>query len=90
MPRIGSLSLVKFATFYAVLALPFALASTANGQSASSSTNFEMLAADAGSAREAGRTDEAIRNYRAAVELRPAWEEGWWYLGTLRYDTDHF
>jgi tetratricopeptide (TPR) repeat protein len=90
MPRIGSLSLVKFAAFYAVLALPFALASTANGQSPSSSTNFEILAADAGSAREAGRTDEAIRNYRAAVELRPAWEEGWWYLGTLLYDTDHF
>jgi len=90
MPRIGSLSLVQFAAFCAVLALPFGITPAAFGQSMSASTNFETLAANAGSAREAGRTDEAIRNYRAAVELRPAWEEGWWYLGTLLYDTDHF
>jgi tetratricopeptide (TPR) repeat protein len=90
MPRIGSLSLVTFAAFCAVLALPLGLAPAAAGQSPSSSANFETLAANAGSAREAGRTDEAIRNYRTAVELRPAWEEGWWYLGTLLYDTDHF
>jgi len=94
MPRIGSFSLVQFAAFCAVLALPLGLAATGAGQSPSSSgkssANFETLAANAGSAREAGRTDEAIRSYRAAVELRPAWEEGWWYLGTLLYDTDHF
>jgi tetratricopeptide (TPR) repeat protein len=94
MPKIGSLSLVQFAAFCAVLALPFCLDPVAAGQTPSSSgkssANFETLAASAGSAREAGRTDEAIRNYRTAVELRPAWEEGWWYLGTLLYDTDHF
>src|ERR1700686_330980 len=90
MPRIGSLSLIQFAAFCAVLALPFGLAPAATGQSLSSSANFETLAANAASARETGRTDEAIRNYRTAVELRPAWEEGWWYLGTLLYDTDHF
>jgi tetratricopeptide (TPR) repeat protein len=94
MLRIGSFSLVQFAAFCAVLALACGLAPAATGQSPSSSgkssANFETLAAKAGSAREAGRTDEAIRNYRAAVELRPAWEEGWWYLGTLLYDTDHF
>jgi tetratricopeptide (TPR) repeat protein len=90
MPTIGSFSLVRFAAFSAVLALPLGLAPTATGQSPSSSANFETLAANAGSAREAGRTDEAIRNYRDAVEIRPAWEEGWWYLGTLLYDTDHF
>jgi tetratricopeptide (TPR) repeat protein len=90
MPRIGSFSLVQLATFCAVLALPLGFASALAAQAPSSSASFETLATRAGSAREAGRMDEAIRNYRAAVELRPAWDEGWWYLGTLLYDTDHF
>ena len=34
--------------------------------------------------------DLAIQNYQDAVHLRPDWEEGWWYLGTLLYDGDHF
>jgi tetratricopeptide (TPR) repeat protein len=59
-------------------------------QASAESRNFETLAANAKSAREAGKLDEAIRNYQASVELRPNWEEGWWYLGTLLYDTDHF
>ena len=54
------------------------------------SRSFEALSADAASARDAGRIDDAVLNYRAAVNLRPDWEEGWWYLGTLLYDTDHF
>jgi len=41
-------------------------------------------------AREAGRFDEATRDYQRAVELWPDWEEGWWYLGTLQYDADRF
>src|SRR5229473_4339885 len=59
MSGIGSFSLVKFAAFCAVLALPLGLAPAAAGQSTSSSgkssANFETLAANAGSAREAGR-----------------------------------
>ncbi len=53
-------------------------------------TDFESLANSAASAREAGNSDQAIRDYRRAVEIRPDWEEGWWYLGTLQYDSDHF
>jgi tetratricopeptide (TPR) repeat protein len=51
---------------------------------------FEDLAARAAAARESGATDDAIRLYRAAVEKRADWEEGWWYLGTLLYDGNHF
>ena len=28
--------------------------------------------------------------YRQAVGLRPAWAEGWWFLGTLYYDHDKY
>ena len=52
--------------------------------------NFETLAKSAAAAREAGKSEEAIRDYQRAVDLRPDWEEGWWYLGTMRYDADQF
>jgi len=77
-----------------VLAVLCGFAPVAIGQSPSSpsqdSKRFEALSADAASARDAGHTDVALQNYQAAVHLRPDWEEGWWYLGTLLYDSDHF
>jgi tetratricopeptide (TPR) repeat protein len=53
-------------------------------------TDFQPLATAAAAAREAGKTDEAIRDYQGAVQARPDWAEGWWYLGTLRYEEKHF
>lgn len=55
-----------------------------------SAKSFEALAARAQAAREAGRAEEAIQSYKAAVELRPEWDEGLWYLGTLLYDANRF
>jgi tetratricopeptide (TPR) repeat protein len=52
--------------------------------------SFEATARAAASARDAGQTDQAIASYRHAVELKPDWQEGWFYLGTLEYDRDHF
>ncbi|HEX8872124.1 MAG TPA: tetratricopeptide repeat protein, partial [Candidatus Acidoferrum sp.] len=57
---------------------------------AASAEDFESLARAAASAREAGRSDEAVALYRRALALQSAWTEGWWYLGTLLYDTDRF
>lgn len=71
-----------------MLLLPFASATAA--QSSDSSETFETLGAQATAAREAGKTSEAIAKYREGVKLRPNWEEGWWYLGTLLYDADQF
>ena len=51
---------------------------------------FQQLSAQAASAREAGRTDDAIRLYQSALKLQPDWPEGWWYVGTLNYDADHY
>ena len=56
----------------------------------STQPTFDNLAKSAGEAREANRTADAVRDYGRAVELRPDWEEGWWYLGTLQYDADQF
>lgn len=52
--------------------------------------SFESLARSAAAAREAGRTDQAIRDYRNALAIHPDWAEGWWYLGVLLYDSDRY
>ena len=51
---------------------------------------FDSLSAAASSARESGDKAQAIAAYQDALKLRPDWEEGLWYLGTLQYDTDHY
>jgi len=53
-------------------------------------SGFEAVATSAAAAREAGHADEAIQDYRRALEINPKWEEGWWYLGTLLYDADRY
>jgi len=73
-----------------LLALPAGAASSPSaGQAASvaPAEGFEALSQRARVARDAGRNDEAIAAYRKAVELRPGWDEGLWYLGVLQYET---
>ncbi len=51
---------------------------------------FDEIAAQAAKAREADKLEQAVALYRQAVQLRPGWAEGWWYLGTLAYDRKEF
>src|SRR5579864_6439298 len=51
---------------------------------------FEELAAQATAAREAHNLSQAIDIYRQALQLKPGWAEGWWFLGTLLYDSDQY
>ena len=51
---------------------------------------FEEIARDADAARTADRMQEAIHLYRQGVDLRPSWQDGWWWLGSLYYDQDRF
>jgi tetratricopeptide (TPR) repeat protein len=48
--------------------------------------SFEEVARRAAVARDGGNADEAIRWYRQGTALRPAWDEGWWYIGALSYE----
>jgi tetratricopeptide (TPR) repeat protein len=65
----------------ALLALP---AVGAPVQAAAPET-FESASRRAQAARDAARDPEAIAAYQAALALRPEWDEGLWYLGTLLY-----
>ena len=50
---------------------------------------FTEAVEKAAAARD-GRPEEALRWYREAVRLRPAWDEGWWWIGALSYERgDH-
>ncbi len=51
---------------------------------------FDSVAAQAAQARDSENLDEAVKLYRQAVQLRPDWAEGWWYLGTIAYDRGKF
>ena len=56
----------------------------------STAATFEELAAQADAARNADHLPQAIELYRQAVQLKPAWPDGWWFLGTLFYDSDRY
>jgi tetratricopeptide (TPR) repeat protein len=73
-----------------LLTLPAGAAASPSGAQATAvvpAEGFETLSQRARVARDAGRNDEAIAAYRTAVELRPDWDEGLWYLGVLQYET---
>jgi tetratricopeptide (TPR) repeat protein len=57
-------------------------------QESTAASDFESISRSAAVAREAGHANEAIEAYQRALKMRPQWEEGWWYLGTLLYDQD--
>jgi tetratricopeptide (TPR) repeat protein len=52
--------------------------------------DFREISTRATAARLANNTPQAIELYRQALKLNPAWQEGWWFLGTLLYDGDQY
>ena len=80
-----------FAEFVLILAIAFpqVLFSQVNALGGAPS-DFDNLASQATSAREQGKAEDAIRYYQQALQVRPEWEEGWWYVGTLLYDRNQF
>ena len=60
------------------------------GQVATAPSDIDALQAQALKEAQAGRVDEAIRDYQRVLGVRPDWKEGWWNLGTLQYSSNHF
>ena len=51
---------------------------------------FNDLAARAAAARDAQNLTAAVDLYGQAVQMRPDWQEGWWYLGVLHYSANQY
>jgi tetratricopeptide (TPR) repeat protein len=66
------------------------LPDSASPQTKPSSTNFSKLSKQADEARDADLLEEAAALYTRALSLQPKWVEGWWSLGTIEYDRDHY
>jgi len=62
----------------------------AKGANPKQQAAFNRLAQQADAARVGGRLEEAIRLYVQALQLNPAWKEGWWYVGSILYDRDRY
>ncbi len=52
--------------------------------------SFDQLAHAAKRARDDNRDHDAIDSYRQALKLKPEWDEGLWYLGTLLYENENY
>ncbi len=61
---------------------------TASGQT--SPQDFAEVTAHAAEARNQKDVPRAIELYVRAVQLKPEWSEGWWFLGSLRYGTGDY
>jgi tetratricopeptide (TPR) repeat protein len=73
------------------LAQPGAASSEkATERTARATGTFSSLSAQANAAREANHLDEAVVLYKKALALRPKWAEGWFALGTIEYDRNHY
>ena len=68
----------------------FLLPGHARSETKPALSSFAAISKRAAEARDADRLDEAVKLYTRALALRPAWEEGWWSLGTIEYDQDHY
>ncbi len=56
----------------------------------SAQESFDSLSAKAAAARDANDLPRAINLYQQAVAAKPDWAEGWWFLGSLAYDSDQY
>jgi tetratricopeptide (TPR) repeat protein len=77
----GLLSLVLFAT-------PSGAGYVSLAQQ--SPEEFNNLARQAAAARDQGNLPLALQLYSKAEEINPGWQEGWWYLGVLRYGSNQY
>src|SRR5262245_32408648 len=58
-------------------------AAPAQSSQPSAQLEFDKAVKLGDQAREAGKFTEAIEQYGKALQLRPKWEDGWWYLGAI-------
>jgi len=49
---------------------------------------FEQVVKQADEARLAERFEEAVSLYGKALNIKPKWPEGWWYVGAIFYQKD--
>ncbi len=97
MSRLVSIVLARSTAYLAGMAMLPALIAPGTSLSAQRAPNtrsspgaFGQLAKQAAEASKEHRLEDAAVLYRKALVLRPRWTDGWWSLGTIEYDQDHY
>jgi len=77
---------------WCVIASSLAMGQTHNkGQTQKKSAGpTESIVLQAESAREKGDIPASLRLYRRALLEKPGWQQGWWYYGSLLYDSNRY
>jgi tetratricopeptide (TPR) repeat protein len=57
---------------------------------AAAEAEFERFVKQADEARLAARLDDAISLYGKALNIKPKWPDGWWYVGAIFYEKDSY
>jgi len=70
--------------------LPFTRAVSSAQETSSTAAKFDDLAARAAAARDQQNLPLAVQLYTQAEQLKPDWQEGWWYLGVLQYSSNQY
>ena len=52
--------------------------------------SFDEVVSNAAAARERDDVPHAIELYSQALQLKPAWPDGWWFLGSLQYEAEAY
>jgi len=51
---------------------------------------FDEISAQAANARDQDNVAQAIELYGRALQLKPDWPDGWWFLGSLQYEAEAY
>lgn len=88
--RLSFAPTVVFARGLLCIGLSLIASSVAAQSPGAAATSFKEIAQRADTAREKGDIPAAIHLYHQALLEKPGWQEGWWYYGSLLYDSNKY
>lgn len=71
----------------AVILLGFTLVVHLPALGQTTPSGFDNLVSQATAAREQNDVPRALELYSQAVQVNPKWADGWWFIGSLNYDS---
>jgi len=72
------------------LVCSLALANLAPSTQSKDPSTLDQISTAAQAARDQNQDDDAIRLFRKGLKIKPDWDEGLWYLGTMLYEREQF
>ena len=84
------LTFVALLVFCSSFAARFGYATEGDHHIAANNASFQDLSEAAAQARQQNHDADAIKLYQRALAIKPDWQEGLWYLGTLLYQNEQY